>query len=375
MADGKQSSTLRNAAIFIRSLDTDLAAQLLARLTPKEAHTLRMAMRDLGHFDDGDLVSVTVALRNSQGASEATISEEVGVELHSDEKKSAVDQHVDKISLKPERIMISPLAKREQLACPQPRPTRFQSLLETDSEALAAFLKCEHPQTIAVVFSYLPPSKAAEALAALPDACQADVVHRLSYLQDADSATLEVVERSLESWLSEQRREQQRHVDRMSIIRSILGASQDRTRQTIFAKLRQRDQPLADQIESQFSRSKKSLYRRDIRSPQTASCTMQSCTEQTDIEILMNLSGPQVRTFVNQVDPQVLHCALTAASECLLDRMSKCLTREEWKDIQRGISSLGPISLRDVEAAQRIVAECVTRIEATNFRGNLIGAA
>lgn len=60
----------------------------------------------------------------------------------------------------------------------QVRP--FEFIRKTDPSQLLNFIQDEHPQTIALILSYLPPSQASQVVSALPPEKQADVARRIA---------------------------------------------------------------------------------------------------------------------------------------------------------------------------------------------------
>jgi flagellar motor switch protein FliG len=63
-------------------------------------------------------------------------------------------------------------------------------------------------------------------------------------------------------------------------------------------------------------------------------------------------------------DAQLLHCAFAGASEALLGRVKKVLSRRQWKCFQSRLHSLGPIKLRDIEMAQQAIARSARKLMA-----------
>ena len=143
-------------------------------------------------------------------------------------------QHPPGIELNDEsaRRIALPSRKSEKAVEPEPSSDEppFRFLHETEFESLTPFLKREHPQTIAVVLSHLPPDRAGELLAQLPATVQVDVIRRLVDLDKADPRVLREVERGLESWLSQQSRDRQRRAAGLVAVSAILTAATGGTR-------------------------------------------------------------------------------------------------------------------------------------------------
>lgn len=82
----------------------------------------------------------------------------------------------------------------------QVRP--FDFARRADPTQILNFIQNEHPQTIALVLSYLEPEQGSLILSALPPESQVEVAQRLAVLQSTSPEVLDQVERTLESKLS-----------------------------------------------------------------------------------------------------------------------------------------------------------------------------
>ena len=392
MAVSSNTPSIRKAAVLIHSLDADSAARLLAQLGPGEARALREAMRSLGTVEDEELSCVTAELQRQPKRTPSSSEQgTAAVVLELSEEVAAGSKSSVNFSPRAESPFNSQLADLRQLAaCAQTPVTPFGSLIATDSQALVRFLEPEHPQTVAVVLSYLPAEKAAEALSGLPEERQAEVVQRLSELGDTDVDSLRVLEHSLEMWLADQRREQLRRADRMSIVGSILAATQESTRQTILLRLQSRHSGLAHQIaarmakpalKNDFGRSDRTdADRKPHRHTHTAIEAYRSERIRTsndrqgivkaepsteaafEFDDLVELSNEDLAKLLRATDSRVLYCAFAGAGEPLLERISGALPRRERNEFRRQLRSLGPIRLLDIEAAQRAVAHSARRM-------------
>ena len=65
----------------------------------------------------------------------------------------------------------------------------FEFVRKTDASQLLNFIQDEHPQTIALILSYLPPSQAALIISALPPDRQADVAKRIAVMDRTKAVT------------------------------------------------------------------------------------------------------------------------------------------------------------------------------------------
>ena len=78
----------------------------------------------------------------------------------------------------------------------------FEFLRKTDASQLINFIQDEHPQTVALILSYLAPSQAAQIVSALPPEKQADVARRIAVMDRTSPEIIKEVEKVLESRLA-----------------------------------------------------------------------------------------------------------------------------------------------------------------------------
>lgn len=77
----------------------------------------------------------------------------------------------------------------------------FEFVRKTDATQLINFIQDEHPQTIALILSYLAPSQSALVMSALPPERQADVARRIAVMDRTSPDIIKEVEKVLESKL------------------------------------------------------------------------------------------------------------------------------------------------------------------------------
>ena len=82
----------------------------------------------------------------------------------------------------------------------QVRP--FEFIRKTEASQLLNFIQDEHPQTIAMILSYLSPAQSAMILGALTPEKQADVAKRIAKMDRTSPDVIKEVERVLERKLS-----------------------------------------------------------------------------------------------------------------------------------------------------------------------------
>ena len=160
------TTELRKAAVVLLSLPRHQAADLLDQLDPLE------------------MESLTVELANNRPI---TAAERTAVAS----EFAAAAVHVPASTRTPR---LNSLAAD---AAPESSPAPFAMLLGVDSQILFKSLASEHPQTIALVLSYLPASQAAQIISRLSPELGPAVVRRLATIGPVSDEVRADVEREL----------------------------------------------------------------------------------------------------------------------------------------------------------------------------------
>ena len=128
----------------------------------------------------------------------------------------------------------------------QVRP--FEFVRKTDPSQLLNFIQDEHPQTIAMILSYLTAAQAAMVLGALPPEKQADVAKRIAMMDRTSPDVIKEVERVLERRLSSLVNQDYTIVGGVDAIVNILNTVDRSTEKHIMESLEIEEPELADEI-------------------------------------------------------------------------------------------------------------------------------
>lgn len=124
----------------------------------------------------------------------------------------------------------------------------FSFLHKAESENLLMFIQDEHPQTIAMILSHLPSSKASEILSGLPSNKQVEVVKRISTMEQTSPEVIKEVEQGLEQRLSGLVSEKFAKVGGIDSVAEMLNLSDRATEKGILEALESDDPDLVEQI-------------------------------------------------------------------------------------------------------------------------------
>ena len=140
---------IRKAAILLMSLPDDQAANLLGRLTPKEVEAVSIEIARTTSINPDEQESV---INDFASVNPAGVSGRAG---GLDFAKQLVERALGK-----DATATLDNVRQSIEALP------FGFLQKVDNQNLLTFIIDEHPQTIALILSHLPPPKASEIIAA-----------------------------------------------------------------------------------------------------------------------------------------------------------------------------------------------------------------
>jgi len=381
------SSSIRKAAILVRSLDSDTAAALLTQLSTPEVQQIRDAVSSLGDIDADERADVVAEFRSAGAATSENCPS--GVEL----ADSLLTADVEPGSQK---------NPPENAGCESPHPL-FAFLDHAVAKDLAPYLAREQAQTIAVVLSYLDDQRAATLLEVLPVTRQLEVIERLAVIGTADLESLRAIEQELAAWVKKQPKQCQIDNDRTNHAARILAASNSSSRQQLLTELQKHKRQLADQLSAKIddvhsshqstpqtesnitaqpvtrSQSARSTASQDVgraapsnqptpREQPTAESTAKPVLEPSKaahpaipFENLTSLDTTTLHTIFCTVDREVLRLALASADDTLVTRITSQLPKKLARQFRHSLYELGPTRLSDVQRARRSLAATATQ--------------
>ncbi len=328
---------LRKAAILVQSLGSPFADSLLGAMTADQREVLRQAVESLsqvGPEEQAEVIEEFFRIGPLVPDRDPT-----GIEL---------DGQLPADLLVAANAEAAPAPARAS-AADDPRAPRFRFLHEAPPESLTPFLEREHPQTIAVVVSHLPPVRAAQLLAALGGDLQLEVARRLVDLNETDPEILREVERGLESWICHEVRGEGVRTAGMAALLNILDAADSQTKQHILANLGHENRQAVGKLEPC----------EPAAPPPLAFADLQRFDLQTLAAVLAHAPA------------DLLLLALAGASSEFAHRAVGLFPAAEARALSRALANLGPTRLSDVEEAQQELAALAGRLEQRGVIGPL----
>lgn len=215
----------------------------------------------------------------------------------------------------------------------QVRP--FEFVRKTDPTQLLNFIQDEHPQTIAMILSYLTPAQAALIIGSLPPEKQADVAKRIAMMDRTSPDVIKEVERVLERKLSSLVNQDYTIVGGVDAIVGILNTVDRATEKHIMESLEIEEPELADEI-----RKKMFVF-----------------------EDILLLDDRAIQRVLRDVDNNDLGIALKAANEEVQNVIFKNLSKRLAAMIKEDMEYMGPVRMKDVEEAQQKIVGIIRKLE------------
>jgi len=209
-------------------------------------------------------------------------------------------------------------------------------LQKADPQQLARFIHNEHPQTIALVLSHLNATSAAGLLSSLPAELRPDVALRMANL---DEITPEIVNK-IAKVIGE----------KLQVVGQFSRESYGGVRAIA---------ELFNQLDS--GTSKEILDVIDVQNPNLVETIRQLMFV---FEDLLTIDIIQMKEILAKVDRKILTTALKGTSVKLREHFFSTMSARGVEMMKDDIEALGPVKIKDVEAAQQQVIATVRQLEA-----------
>jgi len=211
----------------------------------------------------------------------------------------------------------------------------FDALQKTDPQQLAKFIHSEHPQTIALILSHLNPSQAAGLLFSLPAEMRADVALRMAGL---DQISPEIITK----------------------IATVIG-----TKLKSLGELSREAYGGVHAVAEMFNRldsnsSKEILDNIESVNPSLVE-TIRHLMFVFDDLLLLDVNA--LKEVLAKVDRKILTVALKGTSDQMKNHMLQAMSQRGAEMLREDMDALGPIKIKEVEAAQQQIIAVVRQLE------------
>lgn len=314
-------AAIRKAAILVSCLNRRQADALLEAMPEEQSRQVREAMLSLDEIDADERDEVIHEFVHRGGPS-GTRGGSHGVELAGGlaARFSGADAS-------------SPLTDEPALVT-HVSSAPFEFLRQADGDRLAAFLREERPQTVALVLSYLPTDLSARIASSLPQPLQADVLRKLGDLDEASPDALQAVELALRERIERDERNRARRSAGLEIVSRIMDAA-----------------------EPKLAHSWRTSLETELVSQESA--PVQPSLTWAEFE---RWSPQSAAAAVLATPPETSVLALVGATPGFFGRLLEAMHPADAEFFRRATSQLVPTRLTDIEAAQQRLADAASAI-------------
>jgi flagellar motor switch protein FliG len=199
----------------------------------------------------------------------------------------------------------------------------WEKLSNVQDTVLAAYLKNEYPQTVAVVLSKIKPDHAASVLSILPEELALEVIQRMLRMESVQKDILEKVEQTLRT-------------EFMSNLAKTTRRDAHETMAEIFNHFDR-------QTESRFMTTLEENNREAAERIKTLMFTF---------EDLGKLDAASIQTLLRKIEKDKLALAMKGASDKLRDLFMQNISERAAKMLREDMEVMGPVRLKEVDEAQ-----------------------
>lgn len=307
----------QKAAILLRAIGEEAAAQVMKQLDPKE-------IKKLGGFMNG-------TAQISRDEEEAVISDfqaasaSGGVQFQGREFIKTVLTK----ALGPDK------AARIIESMTQKSYPGLEALKWMDVKTLTQMLKVEHAQTVAVVLAHLESDQASQVLAALPEDMRGDVALRLATMEEVQPDVLEELSETLQETLMAGKERSAQSVGGAEVIANILMRMDKTNEGGIMTRISEKSQTLADNIRALMF----------------------------VFDDIVKVDDRGIQELMKEISKDDLPVALRGANPDVKEKFFKNMSGRAAEMLKDDMETRGPVKVSDVERAQQNILKVCRKLE------------
>ncbi|WCK52900.1 flagellar motor switch protein FliG [Aneurinibacillus sp. Ricciae_BoGa-3] len=315
----KELNGRQKAAVLLISLGPEVSAQVFKHLREEEIEQLTLEIANVRRVDTEDKESVLTEFHQICVAQEYI--SQGGINYAKDILEKALGQQkaFDIINRLTAHLQVRP----------------FDFARKADPNQILNFIQNEHPQTIALVLSYLEAEQSAAIIAALPQERQAEVARRIALMESTSPDVISQVEHVLEQKLSANLVTDYTQAGGIEAVVSMLNNVDRSTERSILDTLEIQDPELAEEI-------KKRMF---------------------VFEDIVLLDDKSIQRVIRDIENADLMLALKVANEEVRDVVFRNMSKRMVETFREEMEYMGPVRLRDVEEAQTRIVGTIRRLE------------
>ncbi|WP_226681269.1 flagellar motor switch protein FliG [Sutcliffiella horikoshii] len=315
----KSFSNKQKAAILLISLGPDVSASVYKHLSEEEIEKLTLEISGVRTVDSHIKEDVLEEFHQIALAQDYISQGGIGYAKTVLEKALGKDQATAIITRLTSSLQVKP----------------FDFARKADASQILNFIQNEHPQTIALVLSYLEPTKSGQILSELPQELQADIAKRIAVMDSTSPEIINEVEQILERKLSTTVTRDYTNTGGIDSVVEVLNQVDRSTERTILDSLEIQDPELAEEI-------KKRMF---------------------VFEDIVTLDNMAIQRVIRDVENEDMMLALKVASEEVKEIVFKNMSKRMVETMKDDMEYMGPVRLKDVEESQSRIVGIIRKLE------------
>lgn len=317
--DQKELTGKQKAAILLISLGPDVSASVYKHLSEEEIEKLTLEISGVKKVESTAKEEILEEFHNIALAQDYISQGGIGYAKTVLEKALGTEQAA---------VIINRLTSSLQV-----RP--FDFARKADPGQIFNFIQNEHPQTIALILSYLDSAQAGQILSELPQEVQADIARRIAVMDSTSPEIINEVEQILERKLSSSVTQDFTQTGGIEAVVEVLNGVDRATERTILDALEIQDPELAEEI-------KKRMF---------------------VFEDIVTLDSRAIQRVIRDCDNEDLKLSLKVSSDEVKDIVFGNMSKRMVESFKDEMEFMGPVRLRDVEEAQSRIVAIIRRLE------------
>ncbi|MCQ6274092.1 flagellar motor switch protein FliG [Bacillus sp. V3B] len=315
----KELSGKQKAAILLISLGPDVSASVYKHLSEEEIEKLTLEISSVKKVESHAKEDVVEEFHQIALAQDYITQGGIGYAKTVLEKALGEEQATAILNRLTSSLQVRP----------------FDFARKADPAQILNFIQNEHPQTIALILSYLDSQQAGQILSELPQEMQADIAKRIAVMDSTSPEIINEVEQILERKLSATVTQDYTQTGGIEAVVEVLNGVDRTTERTILDALEIQDPELAEEI-------KKRMF---------------------IFEDIVTLDNRSIQRIIRECENEDLLLSLKVSSDEVKGIIFKNMSTRMVETFKEEMEYMGPVRLRDVEEAQSRIVAIIRRLE------------
>ncbi|MCL1790416.1 MAG: flagellar motor switch protein FliG [Peptococcaceae bacterium] len=310
---------LQKSAILLISLGTERSASVIKHLSEQEIEQLTLEMANMRSISEE--IKSQVLNEFLQMCVANNFISQGGVEFAREvlEKALGEQRAFDIISRLSTSLKMRP----------------FDLLRRSDPKQLSSIIQTEHPQTVALIMTHLPPEKSATLLMGFPVEVQSDITKRIAMMGRTSPEVLSEIEKVIEGKITNIAPTDYTSSGGIQSVVDMLNRADQSTLKGIMDILEDDDPDLAEKIKNQMF----------------------------VFEDIVLLDDRSTQLVLREVDSKDLAIALKGTDDEVSRKIMNNMSARASQMLKEDMQFMGPIRLREVEDAQQRIIKVIRKLE------------